>query len=109
MSLLSGEADMSSMLTLLPQLIEQGNYKDLLVKMAGSYLGSSPYGAIIKQYGSSFFESEQGSKFVDGFYSALETFVKSESWKRLTSLVPQLMAAKDMESMLNVSFYQVFN
>jgi len=102
MSLLSGEADMSSMLTLLPQLIEQGNYKDLLVKMAGSYLGSSPYGAIIKQYGSSFFESEQGSKFVDGFYSALETFVKSESWKRLTSLVPQLMAAKDMESMLNV-------
>jgi len=28
--------------------------------------------------------------------------VKSESWKRLTTLVPQLMAAKDMETMLNV-------
>lgn len=102
MKMMSGEADMSSMLTLLPQLMQQGNVKDLLMKMVGTYLGNTPYGAIIQQYGSSFLESEQGSKFVDGFYSAFETFVKSESWKRLTALVPQLMAAKDMEAMLNV-------
>lgn len=102
MKMMSGEADMSSMLTLLPQLMEQGNVKDLLMKMIGSYIGNTPYGAIIQQYGSSFFESEQGSKFVDGIYSTFEQFVKSESWKRLTTLVPQLMAAKDMEAMLNV-------
>merc|ERR1712106_830165 len=102
MKMMSGEADMSSMLTLLPQLMQQGNVKDLLMKMIGSYIGNTPYGAIIQQYGSTFLESEQGSKFVDGFYSAFETFVKSESWKRLTTLVPQLMAAKDMETMLNV-------
>jgi len=102
MKMMSGEADMSSMLTLLPQLMQQGNVKDLLMKMIGSYIGNTPYGAIIQQYGSTLLESEQGSKFVDGFYSAFETFVKSESWKRLTTLVPQLMAAKDMETMLNV-------
>merc|ERR1712002_1005907 len=72
------------------------------MKMIGSYIGNTPYGAIIQQYGSSILESEQGSKFVDGFYTAFESFVKSESWKRLTTLVPQLMAAKDMEAMLNV-------
>lgn len=102
MKMMSGEADMSSMLTLLPQLMQQGNVKDLLMKMIGSYIGNTPYGAIIQQYGSTFLESEQGSKFVDGFYTTFETFVKSESWKRLTTLVPQLMAAKDMETMLNV-------
>jgi len=102
MSLLSGEADMSSMLTLLPQLIEMGNYKDLLTKMVGSYIGNTPYGAIIQQYAGTFLESDQGTKFADGFYSAFETFVKSESWSKLTKLVPQVMAAKDMEAMLNV-------
>jgi len=102
MSILSGEADMSSILSLLPQLIEQGNYKDLLTKMARTYLGNTPYGAIIQQYGSTFLESDQGSKLIDGFYSELEKFVKSESWKRLTSLVPQIMAANDMETLLNV-------
>jgi len=102
MKMMSGEADMSSMLTLLPQLMQQGNVKDLLMKMIGSYIGNTPYGALIQQYGSTFLDSEQGSKFVDGFYSAFETFVKSESWKRLTTLVPQLMAAKDMETMLDV-------
>merc|ERR1712128_128177 len=93
---------LSDYLTLGSTLLKQGNVKDLLMKMIGSYIGNTPYGAIIQQYGSTFLESEQGSKFVDGFYSAFETFVKSESWKRLTTLVPRLMAAKDMETMLNV-------
>jgi len=102
MKMMNGEADISSMLKLLPQLMQQGDVKDLLMKMIGSYIGNSPYGAIIQQYGNSFLESEQGTKFVDGFYAAFEDFVKSESWKRLTALVPQLMAAKDMDAMLEV-------
>ena len=34
MSLLSGESDMTSLLTLLPQLIESGNYKVILESLA---------------------------------------------------------------------------
>ena len=51
MKMMSGEMDMAGMIEMLPQLMEGGNVKDLLLKMAGSYLDSSPYGALIQQYG----------------------------------------------------------
>jgi hypothetical protein len=51
LKLLSGEADMASVLAMLPQLLENGGMKDVLMKMAGSYLESSPYGALVQQYG----------------------------------------------------------
>ena len=51
MKMMSGEMDMAGMLEMLPQLMEGGNVKELLFKMAGSYLESSPYGALIQQYG----------------------------------------------------------
>jgi len=102
MDLLSGKADMASMLALLPSLIENGNYKDILTKMAGSYLEGTPYGPMVQQYASGMLESQQGKAAVETVYTTLEKFIKSESGKRLTKVVPQLMAAKDMESMLQI-------
>ena len=51
MKMMSGEMDMAGMIEMLPQLMEGGNVKELLFKMAGSYLESSPYGALIQMYG----------------------------------------------------------
>jgi len=102
MDLLSGKADIASMFSLLPSLIENGNYKDLLNKVLGSYLEGTPYGPMIQQYAGSMLESEQGQAVIEGLYSTLEKFVKSESGRRLTTVLPKLFAAKDMESMLEI-------
>jgi len=100
MKVLSGEADMASMLTMLPQLLEGGNMKELLFKMAGPYLDSSPYGSLIRMYGQQAMDSEQGSAFLDGSWTAVESFLKSDNGKRFMKLIPQLMAAKDMDATL---------
>jgi len=102
MELLSGKADIASMLSLLPSLIENGNYKDILNKVLGSYLSGTPYGPMIQQYASTMMDSEQGQAVIEGMYSTLEKFVTSESGRRLTTVIPALFAAKDMESMLEI-------
>merc|ERR1719322_2112405 len=102
MSLLTGDADMSSIIKLLPQLIEGGEYKSLLGKMFNSYLSSSPLGSIISMYLGNVLDSEDGKQFINRFYEILEEFVKSKSYTRLTTIVPQLMAAKDSEQILMI-------
>jgi len=102
MDLLSGKADISSLFSLLPSLIENGNYKDILNKVMGSYLSGTPYGPMIQQYASTMMDSEQGKTVIEGLYSTLEKFVKSESGRRLTTVVPALFAAKDLEAMLEI-------
>ncbi|XP_023334226.1 uncharacterized protein LOC111705791 isoform X2 [Eurytemora carolleeae] len=102
LSLLSGETDMSSMMSLLPQLIENGNYKDLLSKMVLGYLESSPYGALIKNMMQGWLDSEQGKSIISSGYKYLEIFVKSESGARLTKILPKLLQTKDMDAVLKL-------
>ena len=105
MSLLTGDADMSSIIKLLPQLIEGGEYKSLLGKMFNSYLSSSPLGSMISMYLGNVLDSEEGKLAINRFYEILEEFVKSKSYQRLTTIIPQLMAAKDSEQILMVGSY----
>ena len=105
MSLLTGDADMSSIIKLLPQLIEGGEYKSLLGKMFNSYLSSSPLGSMISMYLGNVLDSEEGKLTINRFYEILEEFVKSKSYQRLTTIIPQLMAAKDSEQILMVGSY----
>ena len=106
MSLLTGDADMSSIIKLLPQLIEGGEYKSLLGKMFNSYLSSSPLGSMISMYLGNVLDSEEGKLAINRFYEILEEFVKSKSYQRLTTIIPQLMAAKDSEQILMVGFFE---
>ena len=102
MSLLSGDADISSVLKLLPQLIEQGEYKSLLGKMVSSYLSSSPLGAMFSSYMGQVLDSEDGEKMMANIYEILEQFVQSKSYTRLSEIIPKVMAAKDIEGVLKV-------
>ena len=102
MSLLSGGGDISSLLKLLPQLIEQGEYKSLLGKMVNSYLSSTPLGAMASSYLGNVLDSEDGEKMMANVYKVLEEFVKSKSYARLSEIIPKVMAAKDIEGVLKV-------
>jgi len=102
MSLLSGEADFNSMLSLLPQLIESGNYKDILSKMIFGYLDQSPYGPIIKNMYDNFINSDQGKSTMDSVYYYVEMLAKSESGRRLVNILPKLMVTKDLETFLEI-------
>ena len=102
MSLLTGEADISSMIKLLPKLIEQGDYKNLLTKMVTGYMSSHPLGSMVSSYLGNVLDSAEGEKFLNGVYAALEEFVKSKSYDRIVEIVPKLMAAKNSEETLNV-------
>jgi len=102
MKMLSGEADMASMLSMLPQLMEGGDIKNLLFKLASSYLESTPYGPMVLMYGRQAMESEQGAAFLDGAYGIFENFIKSENGIRFTKLVPELLAAKDTAAMMKI-------
>ena len=60
LSLLSGEADLSSFLKLLPQLVEQGDYKALLGRVLSSYISSNPILAMGQTYLNTMIENEKG-------------------------------------------------
>jgi len=102
LSLLSGETDMSSMLSLLPQLIESGNYQDILTKLVYGYLDNSPYGPVVKNLLDNFLGSKQGKKTLTSGLHYLEMFVKSESGRRLAKVLPKLTQATDMETFLEL-------
>jgi len=102
MDLLSGKADMSSMITMLPSLLQNGNYKDILSKLVGTYLEGTPYGLMIQQFLSGMLDSQQGKQMVETFMDFTGKFIKSESGKRLTKIMPKLATAKDMEDMLKI-------
>lgn len=100
MSLLSGDTDMSSMLSLLPQLIEGGNYQALLGKVVDGYLDGTPYGPMVKNVRDSFVNSEQGKGMMTSGYKYLEMFMKSESGRRAITILPKLTQAKDLDAFL---------
>jgi len=95
LSLLSGSAD-------LPKLLSGGNLGSILSTVVGAYFQGSPYGPLIQQYGARFLESEQGVVMMDGFNSLLENVAVSESGQRLVKLMPQLLATKDIQSLLEI-------
>jgi len=109
MSLLSGETDVSSMIQLLPKLIEGGEYKSILSKMINSYLSSSPVGSMVSMYLGNVLDSEDGEKFMNSAYAILEEFVKSKSYERLSTIVPKVMTAKNSEEILNILTKEVEN
>jgi len=102
LNMLSGEADMASMINLLPSLIASGNYKDLLFKMVNGYLEGTPWGPIIQKSTEDFMESEYGKGMLEKGYTFLETFATSESGIRLMDVAPKMFAAKDLESFLAI-------
>jgi len=102
LSLLNGSGDMSAMASILPQLLGDGNYVDILFSVVGSYFEGSPYGPLIKQYGKKFLDSEQGVMLMGGFNNVLANVAVSESGQRFVKLMPQLLAAKDLQSILEV-------
>ena len=62
LSLLSGEADFSSFLKLLPRLVEQGDYKALLGRVMSSYISSNPLLAMGQTYLNTLIENEKGEE-----------------------------------------------
>lgn len=97
-----GEADMSTMINLLPGLIQSGNYKDILMKMVTTYLDGTQWGPIVQKTGQDFLTSDYGISMVEKGQSFIETFASSESGKRLMAVAPQMIAAKDLESFLSI-------
>jgi len=102
LSLLNGSGDLSAMASILPQLLGDGNYMDILFNLVGNYFEGSPYGPLIQQYGKKFLESEQGVMVMNGFNQLLSNVAVSESGQRFVKLMPQLMATKDLQSLLEV-------
>ena len=102
LSLLNGSGDISAMASILPQLLGDGNYMDILFNLVGNYFEGSPYGPLIKQYGKKFLESEQGVMVMNGFNNVLANVAVSESGQRFVKLMPQLMVTKDLQSLLEV-------
>jgi len=102
LALLSGAGDMSALDKILPQLLGGGNYGEILLNIVGSYFEGSPYGPLIKQYGKNFLDSEQGIMLTNGFSSVLENVAVSESGQRFVKLMPQLLAAKDLQTLLEI-------
>merc|ERR1712241_728699 len=67
-----------------------------------SYFSSSPYGPIIQQYATMFLESEQGRDMMDSGSDFMASVAKSESGRRVLALAPQLLAAKDTQTMMEI-------
>ena len=108
MKMMSGEMDMAGMIEMLPQLMEGGNVKDLLLKMAGSYLESSPYGALIQQYGKQAMDSPAGSAFLDNAWKVVEDFIKSDNGKRFMKLVCSSFPNNASVTMDMITVSQIF-
>jgi len=102
MDLLSGKADFSSLMTLLPSLMQNGNYKDILSKLAGTYLEGTPYGPMIQQFLSGMLDSQQGKMAIETGMDFAGKFIKSESGKRLATIMPKLAVAQSMDDMLQI-------
>ena len=75
----------------------------ILKTVVNSYFSSSPYGPIIQQYATMFLESEQGRDMMDSGSDFMASVAKSESGRRVLALAPQLLAAKDTQTMMEVS------
>jgi len=101
-SLLGGSGDISAMTSLLPQLLNSGNFMNIISSVMGSYFEGSPYGPLIQQYATKFLESDQGALVKEGFNTLLENLARSESGQRFMKLAPELLATKDLQSLLEV-------
>jgi len=101
-SLLGGSGDISAMTSLLPQLLNSGNFMNIISSVMGSYFEGSPYGPLIQQYATKFLESDQGVLVKEGFNTLLENLARSESGQRFMKLAPELLATKDLQSLLEV-------
>ena len=75
----------------------------ILKTVVNSYFSSSPYGPIIQQYATMFLESEQGRAMMDSGSDFMASVAESESGRRVLALAPQLLAAKDTQTMMEVS------
>jgi len=74
----------------------------ILKTVVNSYFSSSPYGPIIQQYATMFLESEQGRDMMDSGSDFMASVAASESGRRVLALAPQLLAAKDTQTMMEI-------
>lgn len=102
LNMLSGETDMSSMLSLIPTLLENPNSQDLIKKMLFSYLDSTPYGPMVRTAVDGWLNSAQGQDSVGVVFKYAEVFIKSESGKRLMRVMPKIMKTKDIDTFLEL-------
>eukprot|EP00088_Acartia_fossae_P038116 TRINITY_DN3941_c0_g1_i3.p1 TRINITY_DN3941_c0_g1~~TRINITY_DN3941_c0_g1_i3.p1 ORF type:complete len:581 (+),score=127.84 TRINITY_DN3941_c0_g1_i3:81-1823(+) len=102
LNMLTGETDMSSMLSLLPTLLQNSNSQDLLKKMFYSYLDSTPYGPMVKTYLDSWLNSAQGKDSIGLVFKYADIFMKSESGQRLVKVLPKIANANDLDAFLEL-------
>ena len=81
----------------------------ILKTVVNSYFASSPYGPIIQQYATMFLESEQGRDMMDSGSDFMASVAESESGRRVLALAPQLLAAKDTQTMMEVNKPNIFS
>ena len=93
MKMMSGEEAMAGMNEILPQLMEGGNVKKLLVTVQG-FLKSSPYGALLQKYGAileKYAKQAMASPAWPAYLAtakrAIDAFIKTDNGKRFLELV----------------------
>lgn len=102
LNMLSGETDMSSMITLLPTLLESPGSQDLLKKMFFSYLDGTPYGPMVKTAVDGYLNSAQGKDGMGTVFKYADVFMKSESGRRLMKILPKIAQTKDVDAFLEL-------
>jgi len=98
----SSMTDMSSMMSLIPTLLENPNSQELLKKMFFSYLDTTPYGPMARTAVDGWLNSAQGKDSVGTVFKYAEVFMKSESGKRLMRVMPKIMNTKDLDTFLEL-------
>jgi len=96
MSLMNGDMSMLS------NVLGSMDLIGILQKMMETYFATSPYGPIIKQYMNMFLESEQGKSVIENLKLFMGTIAESNSGQRILKLAPQLMAVKDIQSLMEI-------
>jgi len=96
MSLMNGDV------SALANILADTDLLKIVQTIINSYISGSPYGPIIQQYITKFLESDQGETMMSGMKEFVAAVATSESGQRMLKLAPQLMAAKNMQSMMEI-------
>jgi len=96
MSLMNGDMSMLS------NILGSMDLISILQRMMETYFATSPYGPIVKQYMTMFLESEQGKSMIENLKLFMGTIAESNSGQRILKLAPQLMAVKDVQSLMEI-------
>ena len=110
LSLLSGgDVDITSMLKMLPDLLEGDDYKTLLPKMIKSYASSTPMGAMVTNLVEQNLDTPEARKSLEFAFDEVRNFVKSKNYDKIISTVNTVLQAKNTEEMAKVITFCVFS